>query len=162
MKSLVQILLGLALASGVLTHAMEAPISKPQLVTLVFHSADGQYNLRLPADGREHLTNNAKAVNYIDAPDFTAQKQCVFRTPGKVALVNGIDRRGLQQILLGPPQPVIGVTCSGTCVPTWVTCVSTSTGVERGECCSGYCDKGRCQPWLSPAAMVGDRRSRLA
>lgn len=66
MKSLVQILLGLALASGVLTHAMEAPISKPQLVTLVFHSADGQYNLRLPADGREHLTS----MPFLRLPSF--------------------------------------------------------------------------------------------
>ncbi|KAK8000314.1 hypothetical protein PG990_012914 [Apiospora arundinis] len=153
-KASTYVLLSLGLVGGVLTHPLETPVPRPQQLTLVFHNADGQYTMRLPADGREHLTNNAKAVNYIDAPDFTAQKQCVFRTPGKVALVNGIDSRGLQQILVGPPQPIIGVTCSGTCVPTWVTCVSPSTGTELGECCSGYCDKGRCQPWLSPAAMA--------
>ncbi|KAK8061501.1 hypothetical protein PG994_007867 [Apiospora phragmitis] len=154
MKASFYVPLSLGLANGMLAHPLEPESSWPQLLTLVFHSADGQYPMRLPADGREHLTNNAMTVNYIDAPDFTAQKQCTFRTPGKVALVNGIDSRGLQQILVGPPQPVVGVTCSGTCVPTWITCVNPRTGAELGECCSGYCDKGRCQPWLSPAALT--------
>ncbi|KAK8121990.1 hypothetical protein PG984_010660 [Apiospora sp. TS-2023a] len=153
MKSSISVLLSLGLAIGALAHPLEPAWPGPQLVTLVFHSADGQYTMRLPADGREHLTKNPMGVNYIDAPDFTAQKQCAFRTPGKVALVNGIDSRGLQQILLGPPQTVVGVTCSGTCVPTWIACVNPRTGAALGECCSGYCDAGRCRPWVSPAAL---------
>ncbi|KAK8043618.1 hypothetical protein PG993_006048 [Apiospora rasikravindrae] len=154
MKASICVPLGLGLANGILANPLELPRPGPQLLTLVFHGADGQYTMRMPADGREHLTQNGMAVNYIDAPDFTAQKQCTFRTPGKVALVNGIDSRGLQQILLGPPQPVVGITCSGTCVPTWIMCVNPRTGVELGECCSGYCDKGRCQPWISPVAAL--------
>ncbi|KAK8072054.1 hypothetical protein PG996_005402 [Apiospora saccharicola] len=139
MKSSISVLLSLGLAIGALAHPLEPAWPGPQLVTLVFHSADGQYTMRLPADGREHLTKNPMGVNYIDAPDFTAQKQCVFRTPEKVALVNGIDSRGLQQILLGPPQPVVGVTCSGTCVPTWsapsseLGCIVLSSDVLAGK-----------------------------
>lgn len=56
-KASIYVFLSLGLVSGVLTHPLETSIPRPQQLTLVFHNADGQYTMRLPADGREHLTS---------------------------------------------------------------------------------------------------------
>lgn len=63
MKATIYVLLSLGLATGVLAHPLEGPRPGPQLLTLVFHSADGQYTMRLPADGREHLTSTTPSRN---------------------------------------------------------------------------------------------------
>jgi hypothetical protein len=89
------------------------------------------------------------SINIIDAPNYNAMTQCKFYTAGDVAMVSSITPQGLQQIILGPPQPVIAVSCFGMCVPTWGMCYDTNNQYV-GPCCSGYCAATRCRPWVYP------------
>jgi hypothetical protein len=76
---------------------------------------------KLSQHGSKLTTNldNALSVSIIDAPDFNALSQCTFYTEGTKALVLSISSEGLQQIIVGPPQPITAVACSGTCVPVY-------------------------------------------
>lgn len=95
------------------------------------------------------LPDNNIAVNIIDAPDYNAQYQCTFYTPGEKALVGGITPEGLSQVIIGPPQPVTGVSCAGICIPTYSDCFRN--GQYLGPCCNGFCAANKCRPWIQPS-----------
>ncbi|TDZ40686.1 hypothetical protein CTRI78_v010195 [Colletotrichum trifolii] len=116
MKFLTSVVATLALSLPSLTQPLEE--RDVQTVHLTFHGGPASYQLTVPADGRIYPTNNGIAVNIIDAPDYNAISQCTFYTAGEKALVSGINPQGVQQVIVGPPQPVTGVSCSGICVPT--------------------------------------------
>ncbi|KAK5657556.1 hypothetical protein OQA88_3129 [Cercophora sp. LCS_1] len=143
-------LLALAMALGL---AAASPIEErdtPQTVHLTFHGGPASYSMAFPADGKVYPTNNNIAVNIIDAPDYNAQYQCTFYTPGEKALVGGIDpTTGVSQVIIGPPQPVTGVSCSGMCVPTYSDCYRN--GQYVGPCCNGFCAGNKCRPWIQPS-----------
>ncbi|KAK1998047.1 hypothetical protein LX36DRAFT_700559 [Colletotrichum falcatum] len=120
-----------------------------QTVHLTFHGGPVSYELVIPADGQVHATNSDISVNIIDAPDYNAISQCTFYTDSEKALVNGITPQGLQQVIVGPPQPITGVSCFGICVPTYGECYNTQ-GQYVGPCCNGFCAATRCRPWIQP------------
>ncbi|KAK1760055.1 hypothetical protein QBC47DRAFT_366306 [Echria macrotheca] len=138
----------LALALGL---ASATPIQERdvQTVHLTFHGGPASYSLAIPADGKVYPTNNGISVNIIDAPDYNALSQCTFYTPGEKALVGGIDSKGVGQIIIGPPQPVTGVSCQGVCIPTYGDCFIN--GQYVGPCCNGFCAANKCRPWIQPS-----------
>jgi hypothetical protein len=89
------------------------------------------------------------AVNIIDAPDYNAYGQCQFMTAGQATLASGFSSTGVNQIHVGPPQPVLGVSCQGMCVPTYGECFRN--GQYVGPCCNGFCAANRCRPWVNPS-----------
>lgn len=100
------------------------------------------------------MTNNTDAdsniaVNIIDAPDYNALYQCTFYTAGEKALVGGITSTGVGQVIIGPPQPVTGVSCFGICIPTYGDCYRN--GQYVGPCCNGFCAANKCRPWIQPS-----------
>ncbi|KAK3313097.1 hypothetical protein B0H66DRAFT_569546 [Apodospora peruviana] len=119
-----------------------------QTVHLTFHGGPAQYSMAFPADGTVYPTNNGIAVSIIDAPDYNAQYQCNFITAGQKTLAGSITSTGLQQILVGPPQPITGVSCLGMCIGTYGDCYVN--GQYVGPCCSGYCAANKCRPWVNP------------
>lgn len=92
------------------------------------------------------LLDNIIAISIIDAPDYNAFGQCTFYTNGEKTLVSQITESGLQQVVVGPPQPITGVSCSGVCIPTYGECFGID-GQSKGSCCSGFCAGTRCRPW---------------
>lgn len=68
------------------------------------------------------LTDNDLNVNLITAPDFDAYRLCTFKTASdEVALAPSLTQRPgdpwpINQIAVGPPQKIVSVTCSGTCI----------------------------------------------
>ena len=67
------------------------------------------------------LTDNDLNVNLITSPDFDPYNLCTFKTAGEVALAPSLTQRPedawpINQIAVGPPQRIISVTCSGTCI----------------------------------------------
>ncbi|KAL5344661.1 hypothetical protein ACLOAV_010353 [Pseudogymnoascus australis] len=84
-----------------------------QTVHLTFHGGPASYDMAFPADGTVYPTNNDLAVSIIDAPDYRALEYCTFHTAGEQTLV-GVLSEGVQQVIIGPPQPVSGVSCYGT------------------------------------------------
>ncbi|KAF7560040.1 hypothetical protein G7046_g4105 [Stylonectria norvegica] len=91
-----------------------------QTVHLTFHGGPASYSLEFPANGETFATNSDISVNIVDAPDYNAFQQCTFYTAGDKTLVQSIGENGLQQVVVGPPQPITGVSCIGMCVPTYV------------------------------------------
>lgn len=65
------------------------------------------------------LSDHDFAVSIIDAPDYLALSDCTFHTGGEQTLVGGLSADGVQQVIIGPPQPITGVSCYGTCVGTY-------------------------------------------
>ncbi|KAK2615522.1 hypothetical protein N8I77_002270 [Diaporthe amygdali] len=116
-----------ALVSG---HAV--PLAENQLqsrdfqpVTLIFQAAAASYELDLLADGQEYFTHSDLNVNLITAPDFDAYRLCTFKTSEGATLAPSLTQRPedfwpINQIAVGPPQKIISVTCSGTCVGVYV------------------------------------------
>lgn len=102
--------------------------SQPQVqsVTLIFQAGPASYNLTIPADGQEHSTGeDALSVNLIVAPDYDPYRYCTFRTAGQQQQVTfapslvqrpGIDFWPINEVAVGPPQPILAVTCSGVCL----------------------------------------------
>lgn len=84
----------------------------------------------------------------IEAPDYSAYYNCQFQTEGEVTLASSISPEGVNQILVGPPQPITAVSCQGYCVPTYADCFRDNMYV--GRCCSGYCAANKCRPWVPP------------
>lgn len=84
------------------------------------------------------------SVSIIDTPDFNAFYQCTFYSAGEKALVQTFTD-GVQGIVVGPPQPITGVRCEGTCIYNYNDCVIN--GQYVGTCCSGYCAGNKCRPW---------------
>ncbi|KAK1542353.1 hypothetical protein CPAR01_05740 [Colletotrichum paranaense] len=113
-----------------LSHPLEDR-DAPQTVHLTFHGGPASYEMTIPADGQVYPTNNDISVNIIDAPDYNALSQCTFYTNGEKALVGGITPQGLQQVIIGPPQPVTGVSCLGICVPTYGMCYDLNGHIDR-------------------------------
>ncbi|KXH62827.1 hypothetical protein CNYM01_03688 [Colletotrichum nymphaeae SA-01] len=132
-----------------LSHPLEDR-DAPQTVHLTFHGGPASYEMTIPADGQIYPTNNDISVNIIDAPDYNALGQCTFYTNGEKALVGGITSQGLQQVIIGPPQPVTGVSCLGICVPIYGMCYDLN-GQWVGPCCNGFCAGTRCRPWIQPS-----------
>lgn len=91
-------------------------------------------------------TDSDISINLIDAPDYNAQSQCQFHTAGPVTLQGQISADGTQQIAVGPPQPILSVSCLGMCVPTNGVCYNQQ-GQNVGPCCSGFCAATRCRAW---------------
>lgn len=85
-------------------------------------------------------------INIIDAPDYNALSQCTFTTAGEKTLVSSINTQtGMQSIVVGPPQPIISVSCQGSCTPTYGVCYEN--GMFTAPCCNGFCAATRCRPW---------------
>lgn len=172
-------LLTLASAVGLLASVSATPVSSPtiherdvQTVHLTFHGGPAQYTLTLPADGTVHPTSNPPPIPYsspihpsnppplqtdngltvsiIDAPDYNAFYNCQFHhAAGGVTLVSSISPTGANEILVGPPTPITGVSCQGFCVQTYGDCYD-SHGQFVGPCCAGYCAANKCRPWVNP------------
>ncbi|KEZ39244.1 hypothetical protein SAPIO_CDS9915 [Scedosporium apiospermum] len=139
----------LTLASTAFAHPSLTP-RDAQTVHLTFHGGPASYSMEFAADGVVHQTNNDIAVSIIDAPDYFAQSNCHFVTDGPVAFVSSISPQGVQQLLVGPPQPIRSVSCSGVCLPTYSDCYIN--GQPQGTCCAGYCAANKCRPWVNPYA----------
>ncbi|KAI2629959.1 hypothetical protein GGR54DRAFT_287249 [Hypoxylon sp. NC1633] len=138
------VLLGLGLVASSLAHPLED--RDVQVAHLTFHGGPASYELTVPADGTVVNTNNDISVSIIDAPDYNALAQCTFNTAGEKALVSSINTQtGMQSIIVGPPQPIISVSCQGSCIPTYGECFTN--GQYNGPCCNGFCAATRCRPW---------------
>ncbi|OBT43132.1 hypothetical protein VE00_07701 [Pseudogymnoascus sp. WSF 3629] len=122
-----------------------------QTVHLTFHGGPASYEMAFPADGTIHPTNHDFAVSIIDAPDYLALSDCTFHTGGEQTLVGGLSATGVQQVIIGPPQPITGVSCYGTCVGTYGQCYDNNNQFI-GPCCNGYCAATRCRPWINRSA----------
>lgn len=59
------------------------------------------------------------AVSLIDAPDYFAQSHCTFKTDSAVSFQGTVSPSGTQQLLVGTPQPIRGVSCEGVCLATY-------------------------------------------
>ncbi|KAK3330002.1 hypothetical protein B0H66DRAFT_542531 [Apodospora peruviana] len=121
-------------------------LKPPQMAHIIFHAAPVQYDLTIPADGQMHPTNNGLNVNLIDMPDFNIW-QCDFVTHQPVTMVQQLTYNNppVNQYAVGPPQPIDGVTCRPTCIPTYSYCYRNNTYI--GACCNGYCAGDTCKPW---------------
>ncbi|KAK3306205.1 uncharacterized protein B0T15DRAFT_557025 [Chaetomium strumarium] len=133
-----------------LTSASAIPLEERdvQTVHLSFHGGPVQYDMAFPADGNIYPTNNDFSINIIDAPDYNAFSQCQFHTQGEATFASSISPTGANQIMVGPPQPITGVSCQGMCVPTYGDCYINGQWV--GPCCSGFCAANKCRPWVNP------------
>ncbi|KAL2262983.1 hypothetical protein VTK26DRAFT_8712 [Humicola hyalothermophila] len=141
----------LGLVASTSAMPLEARDDDVQTVNLIFHGGPAQYEMSIPADGNAYETNNTLTVSVISAPDYNAYQQCAFdfATPeGQEAptLASSISPEGVNQILVGPPQPVRSVRCEGMCVPTYGDCFRD--GMWVGPCCAGYCAANKCRPWV--------------
>lgn len=65
------------------------------------------------------LIDSGISVDIIDAPDYNAFSQCVFYTKDNKTLVQSVGPGDSQHIVVGPPQPIVAVSCLGMCVPTY-------------------------------------------
>lgn len=101
------------------------------------------------AGSNRSLTDNGLNINIIDAPDYNAFYQCKFHTAGQATLASSISAAGVNEIMVGPPQAVTGVSCQGMCVPTYGDCYDVH-GQFVGPCCSGFCAADKCRPWVNP------------
>ncbi|KIJ24847.1 hypothetical protein M422DRAFT_194191, partial [Sphaerobolus stellatus SS14] len=93
---------------------------------------------------------NTLSISKIDFPDFLPN-QCTFEfaNNAEVTLINSFDsQNGLQQLFVGPPTPIVAVTCTGTCISTFGDCFIN--GSPLGECCAGFCAGNKCRPFVNP------------
>ncbi|RYP08223.1 hypothetical protein DL764_002038 [Monosporascus ibericus] len=136
--------LGLSLAAASLSQPLED--RQIEVLFFTFHGGPASYELGVPADGTLIPTNhNDFSVNIIDVPGYNAIEQCTFNTAGQATLRPYVSQDGMQQIIVGPPQPIISVSCEGNCVPTYGQCYINGQFV--GPCCDGFCAANRCRPW---------------
>lgn len=135
-------LLALAAAAHALPPTSETPslaerASPPvQSVTLLFQAGPASYNLTIPADGKDHPTGeSALSVNLIVAPDYDPYRYCTFRTAGGPQQVTfapslvqrpGLDPWPINEVAVGPPQPILSVACSGVCLGVYGRFFSSS------------------------------------
>ncbi|RYO75388.1 hypothetical protein DL766_005616 [Monosporascus sp. MC13-8B] len=143
MQFLKTAILGLSLATASLSQPLED--RQIQIIYFTFHGGPASYQLAVPDDGTVMPTNNNIAVSIIDTPDYNALALCDFNTAGVATLQPYVTPDGLQQIIVGPPQPIISVSCKGKCVPTYGECYINGQFV--GPCCDGFCAANRCRPW---------------
>lgn len=72
-------------------------------------------NLQLTA-GNDELN-----VNIMISPDYDPIHYCTFKTTGQVTFAASLTQRQedpwpINEVNIGPPQPIISVTCSGFCL----------------------------------------------
>ncbi|PSR92434.1 hypothetical protein BD289DRAFT_428883 [Coniella lustricola] len=131
----------------------------PQAVSLIFEAGPAAYSLNITADGQEYFTNSDLSINAILAPDYNPNAYCTFTTAsgGAVAfepsLVQrpGIDEFPINELVVGPPQPIVSVTCDGFCLGVYGECVDFQ-GQYTAPCCNGFCAATRCRPWNDGSA----------
>ncbi|KAG6358988.1 hypothetical protein INS49_012508 [Diaporthe citri] len=128
MKALITLFLT-ALASAHAVSRAETQLQSRdfQPVALNFQAGPASYGMDIVADGQEWFTNNDLNVNLITAPDFDAYRLCTFKTEtNEVTFAPSLTQRPgdvwpINQIAVGPPQKIISVTCSGTCIGVYET-----------------------------------------
>ncbi|KAK4203486.1 hypothetical protein QBC40DRAFT_262572 [Triangularia verruculosa] len=118
-----------------------------QTVSIKFRGGPAEYSLTFPADGSEVFTNNALSVSIIESAYYISSF-CTFYTAGEKALQQGISSGGLNQLFVGPPQPIKSVRCQGFCLPVYGDCYRN--GQYVGPCCNGFCAANKCRPWVNP------------
>ncbi|KAI1100366.1 hypothetical protein F4804DRAFT_319190 [Jackrogersella minutella] len=136
------------LSLGLIVSSSAHPLDERdvQVAHLTFHGGPASYDLAVPADGTVVNTNSDISISIIDAPDYNAINQCTFNTASEKSLAGSINTQtGLQSIIVGPPQPIISVSCQGSCIPTYGECFTN--GQYTGPCCNGFCAATRCRPW---------------
>ncbi|KAJ2997179.1 hypothetical protein NUW58_g728 [Xylaria curta] len=109
MQFFTSIIFALGLAAG--TQAQPADADKVVVAHLKFHGGPASYQLNVPTDGRVVSTNNGISVDTIDTPNYDALNLCTFYTAGPKTLVGSVTPEGLKQITVGPPQPILSVSC---------------------------------------------------
>ncbi|KAI1180538.1 hypothetical protein F4777DRAFT_251925 [Nemania sp. FL0916] len=104
-------LLALGLVSG--TQAFPSQAARGVIRFLFkFEAAAASYELGVPFDGETIQTNNDLSVNIIDVPsDVNACGLCHFQTVNPATFVCSTTADGQKQIIVGPPTPIISVTC---------------------------------------------------
>ncbi|KAI0459061.1 hypothetical protein F5B21DRAFT_338035 [Xylaria acuta] len=102
---------GLGLIAG--TQARPAEDRKIAVAHFTFHGGPASYDFSVPTDGTVVPTYNDISVSIIDVdtPNYDAIHLCTFNTPGPQTLVGSVTPEGLKQITVGPPQPVLSVSC---------------------------------------------------
>ncbi|KAK0721272.1 hypothetical protein B0T21DRAFT_294849 [Apiosordaria backusii] len=133
------------LASATPTPAIEE--RDVQTVSITFRGGPASYSLTFPANGQEVLTNNALSVSIIES-SYLISSFCTFTTDGQKALQPSISSGGLNQLFVGPPQPIRSVRCQGFCLPVYGDCYRN--GQYVGPCCNGFCAANKCRPWVNP------------
>ncbi|KAI1122627.1 hypothetical protein F5Y10DRAFT_286994 [Nemania abortiva] len=108
-----QFLNSLVVFFGLLGGIQAHPVEEREIVVahLTFHGGPASYELSVPTDGTVIPTNNDISVSIIDTPNYDAIHLCTFNTPGPKTLVGSVTPEGLKQITVGPPQPVLSVSC---------------------------------------------------
>ncbi|KAI8245338.1 hypothetical protein K4K55_002338 [Colletotrichum sp. SAR 10_96] len=148
MKFAATLLTALAFVLPALGHPLEER-DDVQTVHLTFHGGPASYDLAIPADGNTYPTNNNIAIDKIDANDYFAYSNCQFNTAGEKTLVQSINNQnGDQAIIVGPPQPIISVSCQGFCLGIYGDCYKNGQFVAL--CCNGFCAANKCRPWIAP------------
>ncbi|KAI3330044.1 hypothetical protein F4824DRAFT_505590 [Ustulina deusta] len=103
------LIVGLGLIAGIQAQPVE---ERGQVVAhLIFHGGPASYELFVPTDGTVVQTNNGISVDTIDTPNYDAISLCTFNTSGPKTLVGSVTPDGLNQITVGPPQPILSVSC---------------------------------------------------
>ncbi|KAK6084337.1 hypothetical protein SCUP234_01861 [Seiridium cupressi] len=110
------------MALGLIATSIAQPLEARdqfQTVHLTFHGGPASYSMAILANGSKpdmpHLLDNNISVSIIDAPDYNAISQCTFYTTDEKTLVSAITDKGLQQVIVGPPEPITAVSCYGMC-----------------------------------------------
>ncbi|KAI1267961.1 hypothetical protein F5Y18DRAFT_424267 [Xylariaceae sp. FL1019] len=100
MQIINSLFLGLGLASGIQAASI-------YVAHFTFEGGPASYPLDVPTDGNAHATGNALSISIIDTPaGYDAFKYCTFKTQNPATLVAEGDK-----IVVGPPTPVLSVTC---------------------------------------------------
>ncbi|KAI0100311.1 hypothetical protein GGR51DRAFT_564335 [Nemania sp. FL0031] len=81
------------------------------IVPLTFNAGPVAYKLLVPTNGRPVPGDIDLSVNIIDTGKFDAFSRCTFNTPGPKTLVPSVDAEGNKHIDVGPPQPILSVSC---------------------------------------------------
>lgn len=82
---------------------------------IVFHGAAGaQYTLTVPLDSSETLTKNVLSISSVSSDTINVKNQCTLNTVDyPPALVEGPKNTWV----VGPPQTVTSISCTGTPPP---------------------------------------------
>ncbi|KAK4166904.1 hypothetical protein QBC43DRAFT_367826 [Cladorrhinum sp. PSN259] len=147
MKYLAVLATALGLASAT-TIPLEQR-SAAQTVHLTFYAGPTSYTMTIPADGNTYPTNhNDLNINIIGSTDYDIYRLCKFNyappASGTVTLVSSIAGNE-NQVFVGPPVPIVSVSCQGFCLTTYQDCYRNGQFV--GLCCNGYCAANKCRPW---------------
>lgn len=122
----------LVIALGLISKIQARPTEDREIVVAHFtmHGGPASYELFVPTDGTVISTgtlavtwpqsfsyllisyiDNDLSISIIDTPNYDAISLCTFNTPGPKALVGSVTPEGLKQITVGPPQPILSVSC---------------------------------------------------